>query len=81
MSEDAVTDAITLPGPTVVSKFFLSLSPSFSVSVMILVVRAEYLVLVVFTSEIGVDNVKGLRVRYRIFNSLWGGLVTFPLYE
>lgn len=53
----------------------------FSVSVMILVVHAEYLVLVVFTSEIGVDNVKGLRVRYRIFNSLQGGFITFPLYE
>jgi len=66
MSEDAVTDAVTLPRPTVVSKFSLSLPPSFFLSVMILIVRAEYLVLVVFTSEIGVDNVKGFCVRYRI---------------
>lgn len=49
---------------------------------MILVVRAEYLVLVVFTSEIGVDNVKGLCVRDIEFLTLYGdGLVTFPLYE
>lgn len=47
---------------------FLSLCLSLSVSpivspcqpVMILVVRAEYFVVVVFSAEIGVDNVKGV---------------------